>query len=447
MNPYLLGNPNMQRGIDHDLKKKICIGAVSHRVLQADRPEDVAGEIRKALRYIPPERLIVSSDCGFGRQGCNREIAFYKASAIAQGCNIVRRELGSAPTYVPAADPVLQIDVVPGGKCAVFPESECVEAERPPQGWSHPPPERNSELAGLRSLRRLRDLRCVAADCRVARVWYKDEATRFGIGSFKALGGAYAVFRVLQEARGPVTVTTATDGNHGRAVAWGAQMFGCRAVIFIPKSCSVERERAIARLGAEVVRTSLGYDDTVRECARVAQAEGYQVVSDTSWSGYTEIPRMVMQGYTVMVQEAIEQMTPEKATHIFVQAGVGGLAAAVCAYMWEAFGRERPKFVVVEPEGAAGLFASAQAGEFGRSGAGPTIMACLECAEPSPLAWEVLSIGRGCISYDSGRSCRPVYAIAQSRRSGGNCGRICDCRPGWIDLRGQLTRSCGKLYG
>src|SRR5437868_3237943 len=98
----------------NDLKKKIGLGAVSHRTLQADRPEEVAAEIRKALKYIPAERLIVSSDCGFGRQGCNREIAFYKASAIAQGCNIVRRELGLAVTYVPAGDPVLQIDVVPG---------------------------------------------------------------------------------------------------------------------------------------------------------------------------------------------------------------------------------------------------------------------------------------------------------------------------------------------
>ena len=94
------------------LKKKICIGAVSHRSLQADRPEDVAAEIRKALKHIAPEQLVVSSDCGFGRQGCNREIAFYKASAIAQGCNIVRRELGLEATYVPAADGVLQIDVV-----------------------------------------------------------------------------------------------------------------------------------------------------------------------------------------------------------------------------------------------------------------------------------------------------------------------------------------------
>jgi 5-methyltetrahydropteroyltriglutamate--homocysteine methyltransferase len=95
-----------------NLSKKICVGAVSHRSLQADRPEDVAAEIRKALQHIAPEQLIVSSDCGFGRQGCNREIAFYKAAAIAQGCNIVRRELGIESTYVPAADPALQLDLV-----------------------------------------------------------------------------------------------------------------------------------------------------------------------------------------------------------------------------------------------------------------------------------------------------------------------------------------------
>src|SRR5215472_5034179 len=102
-----------------DLKKKICLGVVSHRTLQADRPEDVAAEIRKALKHIPVEKLIISSDCGFGRQGCNREIAFYKASALAQGCNIVRRELGLPTTYVPAADPKLQVDVVPGRDIAL----------------------------------------------------------------------------------------------------------------------------------------------------------------------------------------------------------------------------------------------------------------------------------------------------------------------------------------
>jgi 5-methyltetrahydropteroyltriglutamate--homocysteine methyltransferase len=97
------------------LPKRICIGAVSHRTLQADRADDVAAAIRTALQHIAPEQLIVSSDCGFGRQGCNREIAFYKATAIAQGCNIVRRELGVETRDVPAADPILQTDIVPKG--------------------------------------------------------------------------------------------------------------------------------------------------------------------------------------------------------------------------------------------------------------------------------------------------------------------------------------------
>src|SRR5258708_15719484 len=101
-----------------DLKKKICLGAVSHRTLQADRPEDVAADVRKALKYVPPERLIVSSDCGFGRHGCHREIAFYKATAIAQGCNIIRRELGLSVTYGPAADPALQMGLVSGRNVA-----------------------------------------------------------------------------------------------------------------------------------------------------------------------------------------------------------------------------------------------------------------------------------------------------------------------------------------
>ncbi len=111
--PGFLEDIELFEWFKHDPGKKICIGAVSHRSLQADRPEDVATEIRRTLKHIEPENLIVSSDCGFGRQGCNREIAFYKASAIAQGCNIVRRELGLEPTYVRAADPALQIDVVP----------------------------------------------------------------------------------------------------------------------------------------------------------------------------------------------------------------------------------------------------------------------------------------------------------------------------------------------
>ncbi len=153
----------------------------------------------------------------------------------------------------------------------------------------------------------------------LAAIWYKDEAHRFGLRSFKALGGAYAVLRALQDIVAPrtgnlptseqlrsgafrditanLTVTTATDGNHGRAVAWGAQQFHSRCVIFVPRACSGNRQQAIAAFGAEVVRHNGDYDATVARCAETAEERGWIIVSDTSWEGYEEIPALVMQGY------------------------------------------------------------------------------------------------------------------------------------------------------
>jgi diaminopropionate ammonia-lyase len=237
----------------------------------------------------------------------------------------------------------------------------------------------------------------------VGSIHYKDEAHRFGLRSFKALGGAYAVLRVIQQhvaassadlrlgahadIAQSITVTTATDGNHGRAVAWGASQFGCRAVIYVPRACSPAREHAIAGFGAQVIRTTLDYDDTVRQCADDAKRNGWQVVTDTSWEGFEEIPKIVMEGYTVMATEACEQIG-ESPTHVFVQAGVGGLAAAVCGHFPES------RFIVVEPEHAAGLFASARAGRPERApGEVHTVMAGLECGEVSPIAWRILDRG------------------------------------------------------
>lgn len=243
----------------------------------------------------------------------------------------------------------------------------------------------------------------LARELGVGAIHYKDEAHRFGLRSFKALGGAYAVLRVIQgrvaassadlrlgahaDIAQSITVTTATDGNHGRAVAWGASQFGCRAVIYIPRACSPAREHAIASFGAEVIRTTLDYDDTVRLCADDAKRNGWQVVTDTSWVGFEEIPTIVMEGYTVMATEACQQMG-EPPTHVFVQAGVGGLAAAVCGHFPES------RFIVVEPEYAAGLFASARAGHLERApGEVHTVMAGLECGEVSPIAWRILERG------------------------------------------------------
>lgn len=252
----------------------------------------------------------------------------------------------------------------------------------------------------------------LAAALGIGGLFIKDEGRRLGLGSFKALGGAYAVIRLaLEEASARLgrrlddteindpamraiaagmTFACATDGNHGRSVAQGAQLVGAKAVIFVHGGVSEERVAAIARFGAEMVRVAGTYDDSVVEAARVAAEQGWTVVSDTSWDGYERIPGLVMQGYTAIASEAFAQL-PEHPTHVFVQAGVGGIAAALAAQMQTHFGADRPFFTVVEPELAACVFAAAQQGRPVKIAHGaPTVMAMLECYDPSPLALRVL---------------------------------------------------------
>jgi diaminopropionate ammonia-lyase len=255
----------------------------------------------------------------------------------------------------------------------------------------------------------------LAARVGIDAILYKDEAERFGLGSFKALGGAYAVFKLLRKSireqknatassldltsgryadlTSRITVTCATDGNHGRSVAWGAHTFGCRCVIYIPETVSVGRCQAIAAYGAEIRRFTGTYDDGVRRAAVDAAAQGWMVVSDTAYEGYTDVPRDVMQGYSLMVEEALRQ-TSAVPSHVFVQGGVGGLAAGVCSYLWERYGAARPYFVIVEPEKADCFYRSAVAGRpTPAEGALDTIMAGLACGEVSPLAWRILETG------------------------------------------------------
>ena len=219
----------------------------------------------------------------------------------------------------------------------------------------------------------------------------KDEGPRFGLGSFKALGGAYAVEKLLA-GRDPasVTVTCATDGNHGRSVAWGAQRAGCGCVIFVHWTVSAGRVAAIEAFGAKVVRIPGNYDDSVREADRQARENGWFVVSDTSYPGYTEVPRDVMQGYRLMADEAADQWTGPPPTHVFIQAGVGGAAAAVSVQLRARF-EPVPRLIVVEPANAACLLASARAGAATTvAGDLDTIMAGLACGEPSLIAWQEL---------------------------------------------------------
>jgi len=259
----------------------------------------------------------------------------------------------------------------------------------------------------------LRSLSGLARASGVGALHMKDEGFRLGLGSFKALGGSYAVIRLVLEKAAhefgrPVdiseldtpevravartmTVGCATDGNHGKSVAAGAQLVGAKAAIFVHSGVSDERVAAIAQYGAEMIRIEGTYDDSVEAAERICQEKGWTVVSDTSWPGYERIPGLVMQGYTAMLREAIAEL-PHAPTHVFMQAGVGGLAAAVAGYFDIHYGQHRPRFVVVEPDRAACILESARAGRPLKIDHNePTIMAMLECYEPSLVAWRILT--------------------------------------------------------
>jgi diaminopropionate ammonia-lyase len=288
----------------------------------------------------------------------------------------------------------------------------------------------------------LHRLDALAATLGLTSLWYKDERGRFGLGSFKALGGAYAVANVLRNrvmaARGlpnvasqqllsgafadivrGATVTCATDGNHGRSVAWGAQLFGCRCVIFVHEHVSQGRRDAIAKYGAEVREVKGNYDDAVRHAAATAKANGWTVVSDTSYPGYRDIPLDVMHGYGVMAAEIAQQLGDAPPTHVFAQAGVGALAAAVCASFWLRWAEARPRFVVVEPLHADCVYRSLEAGRpVVVGGSLDTVMAGLACGEVSELAWEILHGGaNAAVALDDAYALQAMRLLASPAAS------------------------------
>ncbi len=243
-------------------------------------------------------------------------------------------------------------------------------------------------------------------------ILYKDEGPRFGLGSFKALGGSYAGLRILgrelakrlgkdvslddiragvyADDIAKITLASATDGNHGRSLAWGAGRFGAPCQIYIHRDVSEGRAQAMRDLGATVTRIDGDYDASVDQIRDDADTNGWFIVSDTSWDGYTQPPTDVMAGYGVMVREIVQALdTPP--THVFLQGGVGGLAAGVVAGLRQHWGVKAPRVVVVEPELAACLFESAKAGAATNVKIEEeTLMAGLSCGEPSPLAWAIL---------------------------------------------------------
>lgn len=269
-------------------------------------------------------------------------------------------------------------------------------------------------------------------------VYVKDESYRFNLNAFKVLGGSYSIGKYIaqrlgrdisemdynslisedvKKELGELTFVTATDGNHGRGVAWTANVLKQKSVVYMPKGSAIERLENIKAEGAEASITDMNYDEAVRLANSKAEELGWVMVQDTAWDGYEEIPTWIMQGYMTMGLEAYEQLGEKRPTHIFLQAGVGSLAGAICGFFSEVYKDNKPTIVIVEPDKADCIFQTAEAAD-GKlrfvTGDMNTIMAGLACGEPNTIGWEVL---RDHADYYI--SC-PDYTAAKGMRILGN---------------------------
>jgi diaminopropionate ammonia-lyase len=252
-------------------------------------------------------------------------------------------------------------------------------------------------------------LKALAKHYELACIFVKDESFRFGLNSFKALGGSFAIGKILakklklnaldfneiikhKDKIRDLILTTATDGNHGRGVAWTAEQFGLKSIIYMPKGSSEERIKNIEKHGAIVKVTDFNYDDTVKIVREDALKNGWVIVQDTAWEHYEEVPLWIMQGYLTLAYECYEKLLKENVvpTHIFIQAGVGALAGSVAAFFSQIY-REQPKIIIIEPVKAACFYESIKNLKPTKvSGDLNTIMAGLACGEVNPIGWEIL---------------------------------------------------------
>ncbi len=287
----------------------------------------------------------------------------------------------------------------------------------------------------------LRDMKNLAKELGLGGIYVKDESYRFGLNAFKVLGGSYAIGNYLakklnktidqmpyeklisedvRKELGDMVFVTATDGNHGRGVAWTANQLKQKSVVFMPKGSSKERLENIRAEGAEASITELNYDEAVRLANKMAEDNGWVMVQDTAWDGYEDIPTWIIQGYSTMGYEAYEQLIAlgeERPTHIFLQAGVGSMAAAITGLYSSFYGENRPIITIVEPNKANCLYRTAEAND-GQlrtvTGDMDTIMAGLACGEPCTIGWDILK------DYaDNFISC-PDFTAAEGMRILGN---------------------------
>jgi len=243
---------------------------------------------------------------------------------------------------------------------------------------------------------------------------YKDESKRFNLKSFKALGGAYAVEKITKGNK-DITVSTATAGNHGRSVAWGANRLGLKCKIFISEYVTDARGKAMEALGADVVKVKGNYENSLIECIKQSKENNWQIVQDVAWKNYILVPTLTMAGYSVMMKEIVDQINNDKITHIFLQAGVGGMAGAMVAGAAK-YLKNIPKMIVVEPDSAACVMESIKSGKIEKINIKKeSLMGGMSCGEPSLVPWQILKKSLNhCISLpddDIGRAMK-LFASA-----------------------------------
>ena len=234
----------------------------------------------------------------------------------------------------------------------------------------------------------LTNLNILSKKLRINNVFYKDESKRFNLKSFKALGGAYAVEKIAKN-KNKITVSTATAGNHGKSVSWGAKKIGAQCKIFISENVSNTRALEMKKLGADVIRVKGNYEKSLKVCKDMSKRKGWKIVQDVAWKNYEYVPKLTMAGYSVMIKE-ISNQTKHYITHVFLQAGVGGMAAGVISGIARYFKRI-PKIIVIEPEYANCVMQSIKYGSLKKVNIKKqSIMGGMSCAEVSLVPWRIL---------------------------------------------------------
>ena len=268
------------------------------------------------------------------------------------------------------------------------------------------------------------------------KIFYKDESKRFHLKSFKALGGAYAVEKIIK-GNDKNVISTATAGNHGRSVAWGAQKNGLECKIFISEFVSESRAKVMRNFGADVIRVKGNYEDSLNECIMQSNKNNWQIVQDVAWEDYKLVPKLTMAGYSVMMKEISEQIKNEKISHVILQAGVGGMAAAMVAGIARYLDYV-PQIIVVEPDSAACVLESINKGKIEKiSIEKESIMGGMSCGEVSLVPWEILKNSvHFCVTVSDDYISKTVKYLANKEFSnekiiGGECST-----PGIVSLAG-----------